>query len=795
MLCGSWADKRMGLDERNKDSTTQHVRHIGCSRFKEHARKPLVCTQLDRQQGNLWLFGGNGSDAVGNYGFLNDLWEYSPATNQWAWMGRNSTLNGSMGSGIYIGAGVSGTLGTPAVGNIPEGRADAVSWTDAKGNLWLFGGYNYGSGNSYFNDLWEFNPSTNQWAWMSGSKADSCLNCYQHGIYGTLGTAAAGNVPGSRMDAVSWTDSKGNLWLFGGDGVDSNGVLGALNDLWEFNPSTNQWAWIGGSNTIPECGTADCGQSGVYGTLGTSAAGNIPGARYSASGWSDSKGHFWLWGGSGFNSTVNDGSLNDLWEFNPSTNQWTWMSGISTYPANCSSSVAGSCGLYGGMSSAGNIPGARQGAASWIDSKGYLWLFGGLGFDATGRWGYLDDLWVYSPSTNEWAWMSGSSTVSCTYMYCGQPGVYGTLQTPALGNNPSSREHAVSWTDAGGNLWLFGGIGINVVGTCNSFQDLWEFQPNTSGSLPLTATPTFSPDSGATYTTVQTVTINDTTPGATIYYLINGNTPASEYTAPIPVSSSETIEAIAGASGYANSAVTTATYAVQVSPATTPTFSTATGTYATPQTVVISDTTPGATIYYTTDQTMPTTSSAIYSGPISISSSETILAIAVANGFTNSAIASAVYTIGSNSSLGEWVWMGGFSVENIPGVYGTLRTPATGNKPGARSASTGWTDQSGNLWLFGGNGVDANGNQANLNDLWEFSPSTHLWAWMGGSSTVSCTSLLGVTNCANQPGVYGTLGTPAAANISGGRSGSAGWTDSGGHRWLFGGSGADANGP
>src|SRR5260370_11966506 len=285
---------------------------------------------------------------------------------------------------------------------------------------------------------------------------------------------------------------------------------------------------MGGSNTIPKCGTADCGQSGVYGTLGTPAAGNIPGSRYSASSWSDSKGNFWLWGGSGFDSAGNDGSLNDLWEFNPSTNEWTWTSGISPCPANCSSSLAGSCGLYGaygtlGMHSAGNIPGARQGAASWIDTKGNLWLFGGHGFDATGRWGYLDDLWVYSPSTNEWAWMSGSSTVSCPYMYCGQPGVYGTLQTPALGNNPSSREHAVSWTDASGNLWLFGGIGINVVGTWNSFQDLWEFQPNTSGSLPLTATPTFSPDSGTTYTTVQTVTINDTTPGAPIYYHINGN--------------------------------------------------------------------------------------------------------------------------------------------------------------------------------------------------------------------------------------------------------------------------------
>jgi N-acetylneuraminic acid mutarotase len=599
-------------------------------------------------------------------------------------MGGSSTLNG------FVASGVSGTLGTPATGNIPQGRAGAVGWTDTKGNLWLFGGYTSTASNS-FNDLWEFNPATNQWAWMSGSNAESCVSCNASGNYGNLGMAAVGNVPGSRANSLSWTDSKGNLWLFGGYGKDGSGVLGLLNDLWEFNPSSNEWTWMGGSNTIPRCDTGDCGTPGTYGTKGLPAAANTPGARYSASGWTDSKGNLWLYGGLGFDSAGKYGLLNDLWEFNPSTNEWMWVNGSNIYPASCSVSLPDECalsGVYGtlGAPDKGNIPGARQGGASWTDSKGNLWLFGGNGIDSTGKSGYLDDLWEYSPSTSEWTWMNGSSTVFCASTYCGQPGVYGTLQTPALGNIPSGRGYAMVSTDPQGNFWLFGGTGVNVVDTWGSFQDLWEFQPNTGGSLPVTATPTFSPDSG-TYTTVQTVTINDTTPGATIYYLVNGNTPASEYTTPIPISSSETIEAIAVANGYANRAVATATYTVQVSPAATPTFSPASGTYATPQTVTISDATPGATIYYTTDNTMPTTSSALYSGPISVSSLETILAIVVVNGSTNSAIASAVYTIGSSSTLGEWAGVGGSTVENLPGVYGTLKTPAGGNIPGARDAS------------------------------------------------------------------------------------------------------------
>jgi hypothetical protein len=163
---------------------------------------------------------------------------------------------------------------------------------------------------------------------------------------------------------------------------------------------------------------------------------------------------------------------------------------------------------------------------------------------------------------------------------------------------------------------------------------------------PIAATPTFSPAAGA-YTTKQTVTIADTTSGATIYYTTNGTTPttsSTRYTAAISVSSTETIEAIAVASGYTSSAVATASYTITPIAA-TPTFSPAAGTYFKKQSLTISDTTSGATIYYTTKGTTPTTSSTKYTGAISVSSTETIKAIGVATGYTNSAVAVAKYTI------------------------------------------------------------------------------------------------------------------------------------------------------
>lgn len=160
------------------------------------------------------------------------------------------------------------------------------------------------------------------------------------------------------------------------------------------------------------------------------------------------------------------------------------------------------------------------------------------------------------------------------------------------------------------------------------------------------ATPTFSPAPG-TYSSAQSVTISDATAGATIYYTTDGSTPTTSstvFTGPIAVSSTETINAIAVANGCSNSAVASGTYTIAPAAA-TPTFSPAAGTYTSAQTVAISDATTGATIYYTTDGSTPTTSSTQYTGTISVKSTETIKAIAAATGFSTSAVASATYTI------------------------------------------------------------------------------------------------------------------------------------------------------
>src|SRR5258706_9278867 len=85
----------------------------------------------------------------------------------------------------------------------------------------------------------------------------------------------------------------------------------------------------------------------------------------------------------------NMGSLNDLWEYDPLNNQWTWIKGDSTVDNN---------GVYGvkGIAASSNKPGGRFGNTFWADNTGSIFLFGGTGYAAIGWPEYLNDFWKIS---------------------------------------------------------------------------------------------------------------------------------------------------------------------------------------------------------------------------------------------------------------------------------------------------------------------------------------------------------------------------------------------------------------
>jgi hypothetical protein len=192
-----------------------------------------------------------------------------------------------------------------------------------------------------------------------------------------------------------------------------------------------------------------------------------------------------------------------------------------------------------------------------------------------------------------------------------------------------------------------GPINVNATETIQAIATATNYSQSLVASatytiLPLAAAPIFSLAPGS-YTSAQTLSMTDTTPSAVIRYTTDGTPPtiySTIYSTPISVSSTETIQAIALASGYSNSPVTSASYTVTL-PAATPTFSVPPGSYAGPITVTISDATKGATIVYNTDGVTWT----IYRGPITVSATETLQAGAFAVGYSDSAVASATYTI------------------------------------------------------------------------------------------------------------------------------------------------------
>lgn len=394
--------------------------------------------------GNLWLFGGNGNDSTAmTVGDLNDLWKYNIASGEWTWVSGSPTADDN---GSY------GALNTPDPTNRPGARDSAVGWIDSSGNLWLFGGERFDAAGAvgYFNDLWEYSVANNGWIWMGGSNVpnqpgtysatpmvaqaglvpgargfatvqningvvwlfggfgndsvttpapeqDNLDDVWQYTIstgawmwmsgskrideVANYGTTMGTTTPGSRYSPASWADTSGNLWLFGGSHLELDGsTVDYFNDLWEYSTVSNEWTWKGGQNTID--------QKGNYGTQGTAAATNLPGARGDMSAWTDPSGNFWLFGGFGYDSTTPQPGvqfdLNDMWEYAVTTNEWTWQKGMNT---------GDQPGVYGtlGQLAPLNVPGNREGGASWTDASGNLWLFGG-----SGELG-INDLWMYFP--------------------------------------------------------------------------------------------------------------------------------------------------------------------------------------------------------------------------------------------------------------------------------------------------------------------------------------------------------------------------------------------------------------
>lgn len=439
-----------------------------------------------------------------------------------------------------------------------------------------------------------------------------------------------------------------------------------------------------------------------------------------------------------------------------------------------------------------NVPGGRDSGATWIDSSKKLWLFGGFGFELSGKTppdsqpGFLNDLWycdllVFGDYCD---WQLAETPVMGAFPVAqdqNRVGLYGAKGTPSTLNLPGGRWGSATWNDGAGNFWFLGGQGASSNGL-GLLNDLWRYNVatkawtwvsgsnvNNQGGVYTGAPGTLTP--GARWSPASW------TDNSGNFWLFGG----FGYDKNGQLGLLNDLWKFTGGNWVWVSASVTGSDTINHN-----------GVYGAQGTKAATNT-PGSR------QTAAAWKDA--AGNLWLFGGEGNDSTGTANGVLNDLWE---YDIASN----QWTWVTGSTAANQDGVYGPAPSIGAANissaagtfginsgtastTPGSRWGPSAWTDQSGNLWLLGGWGLDANGTHGNgyLNDLWAYTPNSTnptqpgVWTWVKGSNT------------GNQNGIYYNGTRPYFTKVDwtpGARRGAMNWIDSQGEFWLFGGQGYDS---
>eukprot|EP01119_Soliformovum_irregulare_P014107 TRINITY_DN3829_c0_g1_i1.p1 TRINITY_DN3829_c0_g1~~TRINITY_DN3829_c0_g1_i1.p1 ORF type:complete len:780 (-),score=197.66 TRINITY_DN3829_c0_g1_i1:108-2447(-) len=375
--------------------------------LKNNTRSPS--TAGSRRNGILWKKDETLYTGFGLTGAIetsqNSVFSFNLSSSQWSFIGGASTS----------------TSENPATQSTPGSRSNlGATALDANGNLILFGGLGCSSlcttPLQTLGDIWIFNITANQFTSAGGLKSGDNRGNERN--------------PATRRDAASWYVN-GAMYLFGGFGMSNQ--LGYLSDVWQMTVDGRVWTSISGN------GSANA--TGVYGEKGSPSINNLPAARSMPATWTDPSGKLYLFGGQD-----PDGMRTDVWMFDVTTFEWTWLSGSQK---SGGASVVGQQGVFG----ATFFPRGRIGSVTWRDPMGRLFLFGG----SSGNGNTINDVWCFDPSISQWAWMGGP------------------LNTNDVGNEtwPSARYGTSFYQDNDGTVYIYGGALSYSPQSPVLFDDMW----------------------------------------------------------------------------------------------------------------------------------------------------------------------------------------------------------------------------------------------------------------------------------------------------------------------------------
>lgn len=475
--------------------------------------------------------------------------------------------------------------------------------------------------------------------------------------------------------AMAYDASTGQVMLFGGSVPANLGVQMPLNDTWTWNGST--WKQLTGFlSPSPRYGASMASRgSGEVVLFGGNAQNQPPG------GDTLTVGDTWTWNGSSW-------SPHYLLSPQPSPRYGAAMAyhagtgKVVLFGGNGNGYLSGDTWTWNGANwtllTPLTSPPPRYGASMAYDAAtGQVVLFGGNGIGTLcgDTWTWNGTTWTQqfpltSPSPRSGATMAYDASTGQVVLFGGggngdtwtwNGSTWTHLNSPT---NPSPRlGTAMAYDAAIGQIVLFGGDGNS---SYPAKGDTWTLQ---SGQAALTPSVTVLPNpasvnatqamivnvavSGGTGNPTPTgsVTVSSSSYISSATLLIGGSTAITVPAGSLTIGTNTLTVTYMGDGSY-RPATGSASVSITALDAPTPSFSPSGGTYSSAQTVNISNTVSGATIYYTTNGATPTTGSTIYSGPITVSASVTLKAMAVANYYNPSAIGSASYTISSGATGG-----------------------------------------------------------------------------------------------------------------------------------------------